>query len=128
MDDFRERAQPEVGKVHDPIQDTMYARISPDHTYGVLIEPDEYGAGDLIHGRAPGSYLGGKDRERGILAAIRQNLKKSNYHNFHDLNAAFRFYDKVCTLFSFILISFCYVAQRRFKEMIILLVHFHLFL
>jgi hypothetical protein len=35
-----------------------------------------------MHGRAPSEYLRGKERQRGILAAIRQHLKKANYHNF----------------------------------------------
>eukprot|EP00794_Sanderia_malayensis_P017678 gene17678-19442_t len=94
VDDFRERTQPRVEKVHDAIKDTLHARIGPDHTFGVLFRPDEYGAGDLIHNRTPGNYLRGKERERGVVAAIRQHLKKANYHNFHDLNAAFKFYDK----------------------------------
>ena len=76
------------------IKDTM--NVEPDHTFGILLKPDEYGAGDLIHNRPPGEYLRGKERQRGILAAIRQHLKKSNYHNFTDLTAAFKFYDKVC--------------------------------
>jgi len=94
VDNFRERTQPQVGKVHDPIKDTLYARIPQDHTFGILIEPDEYGAGDLIHNRAAGHFLRGKDQERGILASIRHHLKKANYHNFHDLTEAFRFYDR----------------------------------
>ena len=95
VDNFRERTQPQIGKVHDPIKDTLTARVPPDHTFGILVEPDEYGAGDLIHQRAAGNFLRGKDQERGILASIRQHLKKANYHNFQDLNAAFKFYDKV---------------------------------
>ncbi|XP_065052077.1 EF-hand domain-containing family member B-like [Rhopilema esculentum] len=94
VDNFRERTQPQVGTVHDPIKETMLARVPSDHTFGVLVKPDEYGAGDLIHNRAAGRFLRGKDKERGVLAAIRQHLKKANYHNFHDLNAAFKFYDK----------------------------------
>lgn len=69
--------------------------MTPDHTFGILLKPDEYGAGDLIHNRAPGSYLRGSDRQQGIVAATRHHLKKMNYHNFHDLLHAFRFYDKV---------------------------------
>lgn len=60
-----------------------------------MVKPDEYGAGDLIHTRVPGKYLRGRDRERGVLAAVRHHLKKANYHNFHDLIAAFEYYDKV---------------------------------
>lgn len=93
MDDFRERTQPQLGQVHDPIKDTL--RVAPDHAFGVMIKPDEYGAGDLIHMRVPGKYLRGRDRERGVLAAVRHHLKKANYHNFHDLRAAFGYYDKV---------------------------------
>jgi hypothetical protein len=49
-------------------------------------------------------YLRGKERQRGILAAIRQHLKKANYHNFNDLLHAFRHYDKVLRnqLFSYV--------------------------
>lgn len=92
VDDFRERTQPQLGKVHDPIKDTL--NVGPDHIFGILIKPDEYGAGDLLHGRGPGQYLRGKDRPRGLIAAMRQHLKKANYHNFDDLMAAFRHYDK----------------------------------
>jgi hypothetical protein len=66
-----------------------------DHTFGVLYKPDEYGAGDLIHYRVPGDYLRGRDQQRGLVAAMRQHLKKLNYHTFPDLVKAFRFYDKV---------------------------------
>lgn len=93
VDDFRERTQPQLGTVHDPIRDTM--NVTPDHSFGILIRPDEYGAGDLIHSRLPGEYLRGKDRQRGLLAAVRQQLKKANYHNFNNLQAAFKHYDKV---------------------------------
>ncbi|XP_068752255.1 EF-hand domain-containing family member B-like [Montipora capricornis] len=92
VDDFRERTQPQLGKVHDPIKDTL--RVAPDHSFGVMVKPDEYGAGDLIHMRVPSKYLRGRDRERGVLAAVRHHLKKANYHNFHDLKAAFEYYDK----------------------------------
>ncbi|XP_022098378.1 EF-hand domain-containing family member B-like isoform X2 [Acanthaster planci] len=92
VDDFRERTQPQLGLVHDPIKDTLH--VPPDHSFGVLIKPDEFGAGDLMHGRSQESYLRGKDRDRGLLAAVRQQLKKANYHNFNDLQAAFNHYDK----------------------------------
>ena len=92
VEDFRERTQPQLGKVLDPIKDTLH--VGPDHTFGILLKPDEYGAGDLIHGRAPHNYLRGHDRERGLIAAMRQHIKKANYHNFHDLMAAFQYYDK----------------------------------
>ncbi|CAH1790543.1 unnamed protein product [Owenia fusiformis] len=59
-----------------------------------MVKPDEYGAGDLMHARSPTNYPRGKERTRGVLAAIRQHLKKANYHNFHDLLHAFQHYDK----------------------------------
>ena len=92
LEEFRERTQPQLGKVHDPIKDTM--NVPADHTFGVLFKPDEYGAGDLIHGRTPGRYLKGHEHQRAVLAKVRQHLKKLNYHNFNDLKSAFQFYDK----------------------------------
>lgn len=53
------------------------------------------GVGDLLHYRLPSEFLRGKDRERAVFTAIRQNLKKANYHNFATLLEAFRHYDKV---------------------------------
>ncbi|ESO84516.1 hypothetical protein LOTGIDRAFT_131996, partial [Lottia gigantea] len=95
VDNFRERTQSQLGRVHDPIKDTL--NVPADHTFGVLLKPDQYGAGDLLHNRVPGSYLRGRDQQRGVVAAARQHLKKVNYHNFPDLLAAFRFYDKDCS-------------------------------
>ena len=96
----------------------MLARVPSDHTFGVLVKPDEYGAGDLIHNRAAGRFLRGKDKERGVLAAIRQHLKKANYHNFHDLNAAFKFYDKV---------KFQFLETKQSLVFIVLLILFDTF-
>ncbi|XP_020663010.3 EF-hand domain-containing family member B isoform X1 [Pogona vitticeps] len=91
-DDFKEKFQPQLGKVLDPIADTL--NVPPDHTFGMLIRPEEYGVGDLLHYRLPSEFLRGKDRERAVFTAIRQNLKKANYHNFDTLLQAFRHYDK----------------------------------
>ncbi|XP_038247447.2 EF-hand domain-containing family member B [Dermochelys coriacea] len=52
------------------------------------------GVGDLLHNKVPSEFLRGKDRERAVFTAIRQNLKKANYHNFGTLLEAFRHYDK----------------------------------
>ena len=62
--------------------------------FGVFVKPDEFGAGDLIHMREAEGVLRGKDRDRGVIALIRQHLKKANYHNFESLKAAFEHYDK----------------------------------
>ena len=45
--DFRQRRQPELGKVHDPMKDTI-SHLSPDYTFGIAIPPDEYAVGHLI--------------------------------------------------------------------------------
>ncbi|NXP14350.1 EFHB protein, partial [Thinocorus orbignyianus] len=91
-DDFKEKFQPQLGKVLDPIAETM--NVPPDHTFGMLLRPDECGVGDLLHCRVPCEFLRGKDRERAVLAAVRQSLKKANYENFDMLLEAFRYYDK----------------------------------
>uniref|UniRef100_A0A8V0XCM0 EF-hand domain family member B n=1 Tax=Gallus gallus TaxID=9031 RepID=A0A8V0XCM0_CHICK len=92
IDDFKEKFQPQIGKVLDPIAETM--NVPADHTFGMLLRPDECGVGDLLHCRVPSEFLRGKDRERAVLAAVRQSLKKANYENFDMLLEAFRHYDK----------------------------------
>ncbi|XP_059364811.1 EF-hand domain-containing family member B-like [Carassius carassius] len=91
-DDFREKTQPQAGKVHDPIAETF--NVPRDHTFGVLMKPDSFGVGDLLHQTPPGESLKGKDRQRALVSAVRQHLKKSNYQNFSSLLEAFRYYDK----------------------------------
>lgn len=71
-------------------------KVGPDHTFGMMVKPDSYGAGDLLHGRAMNKYLRGKEHQRGVVTALRQQLKKANFQNFGNLLSAFRFYDKVC--------------------------------
>ncbi|XP_058146713.1 EF-hand domain-containing family member B isoform X2 [Dasypus novemcinctus] len=92
VDDFKEKFQHKLGRVLDPIAETM--NVPPDHTFGACLRPEEYGAGDLIHNRLPGEFLRGKDRQRALIAAVRHHLKKVNYQHFDSLLAAFRHYDK----------------------------------
>ncbi|XP_072269550.1 EF-hand domain-containing family member B [Pyxicephalus adspersus] len=92
VDDFRERTQHQLGKVLDPIADTL--NVPADHTFGILVRPEKYGVGDILHNRAPKDFLRGKDRQKAILAAVQQHLKKANYHHFGSLLEAFRHYDK----------------------------------
>nr|KAF6420281.1 EF-hand domain family member B [Molossus molossus] len=92
VDDFKEKFQHKLGRVLDPIAETM--NVPPDHTFGVCLRPDDYGADDLIYNRLPGEYLRGKDRQRALVAAARHHLKNVNYQNFDTLLAAFRHYDK----------------------------------
>jgi hypothetical protein len=90
IDAFRQRTQPTLGTVHDPIKST--AGIT--EAFGLSLKGDGCGAGDVIHGRDTEMFLLGKDRQRGVLAAVRHHLKKANYHNFSTLREAFAFYDK----------------------------------
>ncbi|XP_074999535.1 EF-hand domain-containing family member B isoform X2 [Calonectris borealis] len=91
-DDFKEKFQPQLGKVLDPIAETL--NVPPGHTFGMLLRRDEYGVGDLLHCWVPCEFLHGKDRERAVLTAVRQSLKEANYENFDMLLEAFRHYDK----------------------------------
>ncbi|XP_054450833.1 EF-hand domain-containing family member B [Pteronotus mesoamericanus] len=92
VDDFKEKFQHKLGKVLDPIAETM--KVPPDHTFGACLHPQDYGADDLIYNRLPGEYRRGKDRQRALVAAVRHHLKNFNYQNFDTLLAAFRHYDK----------------------------------
>ncbi|XP_037684141.1 EF-hand domain-containing family member B isoform X2 [Choloepus didactylus] len=92
VDDFKEKFQHKLGRVLDPIAETM--NVPPEHTFGACLHPEEYGVGDLIHYRLPDEFLQGKDRQRAMIAAVRHHLKKVNYQNFNTLLAAFRHYDK----------------------------------
>ncbi|XP_051008549.1 EF-hand domain-containing family member B [Acomys russatus] len=92
VDDFKEKFQHKLGRVLDPIAETM--SIPPGHTFGACLKPEEYGVGDLIHYRVPGEYLRGKDRQRALITAARHHLKKFNYQHFDTLLLAFRHYDK----------------------------------
>uniref|UniRef100_A0A8B7VC18 EF-hand domain-containing family member B n=1 Tax=Castor canadensis TaxID=51338 RepID=A0A8B7VC18_CASCN len=92
VDDFKEKFQHKLGRVFDPIAETM--NVPQSHTFGACLRPEEYGVGDLIHNRLPGECLRGMDRQRALIAAVRHHLKKFNCQNFDSLLAAFRHYDK----------------------------------
>ncbi|GAB1301181.1 EF-hand domain-containing family member B [Apodemus speciosus] len=91
-DDFEEKFQHKLGRVLDPLAETM--NVPSGHTFGACLQPEEYGAGDLIHYRGPDEYLRGKDRQRALVAAARHHLKKFNHQHFDTLLLAFRHYDK----------------------------------
>ncbi|XP_073424228.1 EF-hand domain-containing family member B isoform X2 [Dendrobates tinctorius] len=92
VDDFRERSQYQLGKALDPIADTM--KVPADHTFGMICQPEAYGVGDLLHYRASKDFLRGKEKQRAVLAAVQQHLKKANHHCFTSLLDGFRHYDK----------------------------------
>jgi len=90
VDEFRQRTQPQLGKVHDPINSTAGCT----EPFGLSLKPDGCGAADVIRQRNKKNWLLGQDRKRGLLAVVRQHLKKANYHNFDTLKEAFKYYDK----------------------------------
>ncbi|XP_030061886.1 EF-hand domain-containing family member B [Microcaecilia unicolor] len=92
VDDFRERSQPQIGKILDPIIDTL--NVPPDHTFGLPIIPDGYGVAEILRYKAPTCFLYGKDRYRAALSTVRQHMKNICFHDFHALLEAFRHYDK----------------------------------
>ncbi|XP_055783886.1 EF-hand domain-containing family member B-like [Salvelinus fontinalis] len=90
--DDRERIQPQIGKVHHPI--CSRPKVPAGHTYGILMRPEDFGAGDLLHSTPPAEYQKGTDRQRTLVSAVHQHLKKVNFHNFNSLLQAFRHDDK----------------------------------
>ncbi|KAJ3220098.1 hypothetical protein HDU67_006854 [Dinochytrium kinnereticum] len=47
LSDWQKRRRPEIGKVHDPIKDTI-DHLQPEHVFGIRFRPDDYSVGDLI--------------------------------------------------------------------------------
>nr|XP_003480054.1 EF-hand domain-containing family member B [Cavia porcellus] len=58
VDDFKEKFQHKLGRVLDPLAETM--TVPQGHTFGACLSPEEYGADDLIYNRHPGEYLRGR--------------------------------------------------------------------
>ncbi|XP_004648270.2 EF-hand domain-containing family member B [Octodon degus] len=110
VDDFKEKFQHKLGRVLDPIAETM--TVPPGHTFGACLSPEEYGVDDLIYNRLPGTYLRGKDRQRALIAAVRHHLKKFNYQNFDTLLAAFRHYDKASGRAEFVVCMWADKSQQ----------------
>ena len=46
LDDFRERTQPQLGKVHDPIAETL--NVDDNHTFGVMVKADDFSESYII--------------------------------------------------------------------------------
>ncbi|NXH21121.1 EFHB protein, partial [Bucco capensis] len=90
--DFKETCQPQLEGVLDPIAEAV--NNPQDHTFGAVLHTDKVGVGDLLHYHVPRAFLHGKDKEKVVLTAVRQSLKKANFENFDMLLAAFRHYDK----------------------------------
>lgn len=93
LDDFRERTQPQLGRVHDPIAETL--DVPEGHTFGTVVRPDEVNAGELMHMVGPTTYQECEGFDAGVLASIRHHLKKNNFYNFDGLLDAMQHQDKV---------------------------------
>ncbi|ELK25303.1 EF-hand domain-containing family member B [Myotis davidii] len=109
IDDFKEKFQHKLGRVFDPIAETM--NVHPDHTFGACLRPDDYGSDDLIYNRLPSEYLRGKDRERAMVAAVRHHLKNVNCERFDSLLTAFRHYDKASSRAELFVETNCYLQK-----------------
>ncbi|KAG5856661.1 EF-hand domain-containing family member B [Anguilla anguilla] len=91
-DNFKERFQPQVGKALDPIVDTL--NVPADHTFGIVMPSQNFGVGDLLDCSSPEQSLKGTEKERALVSAVQEHLKKANFQNFNSLLQAFRHYDK----------------------------------
>lgn len=82
VDDFRSKTQCELGKVHDPLSDTL--NVPDDHVFGVPMVADKYNAADLVRR----TYLDGptqatgaqKDEDDGISVKIGKDAHPSGDH------------------------------------------------
>jgi hypothetical protein len=95
VDDFRERTQPQLGEVHDPIADTL--KVDKDHSFGVSVLPDNFSAGELMHIQGDTVYSQCQGYDPGIMTTIRHRLKNSHFTNFPQLLHALSFTDKNST-------------------------------
>ncbi|CAG6013818.1 unnamed protein product [Menidia menidia] len=69
-------------------------QLPPEHTFGMILPPEQFGAGEIIHSTEPGQYVRGPDKMRSLVNAVRHHLKRVNFHNFPSLLKAFQHYDK----------------------------------
>lgn len=69
----------------------------PDgHTFGMIVQPDEYDAGKLLKMKSPSSFDGTQDKfDPGLLSTLQEHLRLNNFHSFEALHDAFQQKDKV---------------------------------
>ncbi|XP_075902961.1 EF-hand domain-containing family member B isoform X2 [Nelusetta ayraudi] len=68
--------------------------LPPDHTFGIMTPPDEYGAGGVVHSAVPGHYMRDREPHRSRVNAVRDTLKRLNFSRFGTMLEAFRYYDQ----------------------------------
>ncbi|KAJ8290658.1 hypothetical protein GJAV_G00015970 [Gymnothorax javanicus] len=89
--DFREKFQPQIGKVLDPIADTL--NVPLDHSFGISMPSQNFGVGDLMDSCYSEKFLKGSERHQSIVTAVQERLKKANFQKFNSLLQAFKYYD-----------------------------------
>jgi len=78
---FKNRRNPQIGKVHDPIKDSL--NVSPDHVFGFVELPDPHDVGFIMNKGANEIFL--SQNQSAISATILQTrlkLKKGNWCKF----------------------------------------------
>uniref|UniRef100_A0A3Q4M8K3 EF-hand domain-containing family member B-like n=1 Tax=Neolamprologus brichardi TaxID=32507 RepID=A0A3Q4M8K3_NEOBR len=64
--------------------------VPPDHTFGMVLPPDDFGIGELIYSTDPRQYARGPDRQRSLVNAVRHHLKKVNFENLPSFRYGFK--------------------------------------
>ncbi|XP_075322939.1 EF-hand domain-containing family member B [Odontesthes bonariensis] len=88
----KEKLAQQIGKASRTRRNSLH--LPPEHTFGIILPPDEFGVGEIIHATEAGQYLRGPDKLRSLVNAVRYHLKSVNFYNFPSLLKAFRHYDK----------------------------------
>ena len=74
---FVSRTKPQIGKVHDPIRDTL--AVPEDYTYGHIELPDAFDANFLIHKRPGQVQTELKSEITAVARRVRLKLSQLNW-------------------------------------------------
>ncbi|XP_077431631.1 EF-hand domain-containing family member B isoform X2 [Vanacampus margaritifer] len=95
--DSRQKLEQQIGSVNknSPSRGNNI-ELPPDHTFGLIIPQDKFNVADLIHSpkQPADKRVRAGERQRCLAIAVRNGLKRINWHNFPSLLQAFRHYDK----------------------------------
>ncbi|KAI8621068.1 hypothetical protein BC830DRAFT_1096087 [Chytriomyces sp. MP71] len=70
--EWRKRRQPELGKAHDPLLETI-SHLPPDYTFGIKFPSDDYNVGDLL---GSGKKVQADAKEQKEKAAVEAEQKR----------------------------------------------------
>lgn len=94
------------------IADTL--DVPEGYVFGVMVQPDEYGAGKLLQMQLPSSFDSTqRNFNVGLLSTVRQHLKQNNFHSLEALMDAFQQKDKVMTT---AIRPFCHLTVALLQE------------